>query len=251
MNVRDLIFDWKKPDGRRRDKLYAFLVVSALFATFAAVVELRLPAPPSGTAQSAEVMRFAEEGMARSWLRDAEENGPFPGRLQVEAGKGTALVPFGGQLDAWTDYRASLRPLPTQDGLERIEITPKGRRVFPVIPGPELSAVDKPESRGQMRRVPILLPYDRGALRWIPEEIPHFELPEGSETVPDSLRFALSLRNDGGVAEVIPLAGGNEPAQEAVQSWLRGVRFKEGDGERWFGLRIEFENRRNHGSQPE
>ena len=149
MNVRDLIFDWKKPDGRRRDKLYAFLVVSALFATFAAVVELRLPAPPSGTAQSAEVMRFAEEGMARSWLRDAEENGPFPGRLQVEAGKGTALVPFGGQLDAWTDYRASLRPLPTQDGLERIEITPKGRRVFPVIPGPELSAVDNPSHAGR------------------------------------------------------------------------------------------------------
>ena len=251
MTTSDLIFDWKRPDGRRRDKLLALLVVTGLFTAFAGVVELRLPTPSGRTSQGAEVIRFADPEMARSWLRNAEENGPFPGRLQVDVGSGSAKVPFGGQLDAWTDYRVSLQPLPVRDGLERIEITPKGRRVFPVIPAPDPLPLEQPMARGQVQRVPILFPYDRGALDWIPDEIPSFEMPPGIETAPDSLRFALSLRVDGGVAEVISLAGGDDPLQEAVRGWLRSVRFKEGNGERWFGLRVDFENRRDNGSQSE
>lgn len=251
MTKGDLIFDWKNPESSKRDKLLALFIVSIIFTVFSGVVELRLPDFRNSPAQAAELIRFADGEMGRSWLLEAEENGPFPGRLQVEDQGGAAMILEGASLDAWTDYQFSLRPLPEEAAVGRVEITPKGKRVFPTIP----YRADDPESdvslRGEMRRIPILLPYDRFALEWMPEETPDFALPSGSEIVPDSMRFAVSLREDGGVAEVIPMAGGTDPAQEAIERWLRGVRFREGTGERWFGLRVDFVNRRADVTRPE
>jgi hypothetical protein len=61
----------------------------------------------------------------------------------------------------------------------------------------------------------------------------------------------MSLSEHGSVAELIPLAGGDDPAQKAMERWLRGLRFKEGTGERWFGLRVDFVNRRGDVAEPQ
>jgi len=231
--------------------LFAFIIVTVLFSGFYGFFDLRLPVFRNSPAQGAEMIRFADAEMARSWLLEAEENGPFPGRLQVDDGDGAAMILEGAGLEAWTDYQFTLRVLPEEETLDRVEITPKGKRVFPAFRD-AASASDPDVSRqAVMRRIPILIPYDRFALEWIPEKTPDFALPAGAEIAPDSMRFAVSLREDGGVAELIPMAGGADPAQEAIERWLRGVRFREGTGERWFGLRVDFVNRRADVTQPE
>jgi hypothetical protein len=250
MTKEDLIFDWKKSESRGRDKLLAFTVVALSFAAFAGLVELSVPTFRSPPAQGAALIRFADEGMARSWLLEAEENGPFPGRLEVSDQDWAATILEGGRLDVWTDYRASLRPLREEEVVGRVEISPKGKRVFPTLPG-EKSGQAEVSPRGAIRRLPILIPYDSAAQMWMPEEIPEFTLPAGVEITPDSLRFAVNLREDGGVAEAIPMAGGADPSLQALERWLRDVRFKEGTGERWFGLRVDFVNRREDDAQPE
>lgn len=251
MTKENLIFDWRKSEGSGKDKLFAFLLVTMLFTFFAGFLELHLPSFRSGAAQGAEMIRFADGGMGHEWLLEAEENGPFPGRLAVEWESGAAMIPEGSGLDAWTDYRVGLLPLPEEKAVGRAEITSKGKRVFPTIPGASSDVAAEDLRLGEIQRIPILIPYDRFAREWMPEETPNFALPSGAEIVPDSLRYAVSLREDGGVAEVIPLAGGPDPVQEAVERWLRGVRFKDGDGERWFGLRVDFLNRRENVTEPE
>lgn len=251
MTKEDLIFDWKKSESRGRDKFFALVVVASLFAAFAGLVELRLPTFRDSPSQGAGLIRFTDEGMARSWLLEAEENGPFPGRLEVADAGVAGMIMEGGGLEVWTDYSVSLRPLAEAETMARAEITPKGKRVFPAIPAAASDRLGDISSNGGMRRYPVLIPYDRGSLEWMPEEMPDFALPAGAEVAPDSLRFALELREDGSVAEVMALASGGDSAQEAVERWLRGVRFKEGTGGRWFGLRVDFVNRREDVAQPE
>lgn len=251
MTKKDLIFDWNKPESRRRDKLFAFIVVSLSFVAFAGLIELRLPVFHNIPGQGAELIRFADKAMAQSWLLEAEEKGPFPGRLQLGEEGGDSILMDGGSLDTWTDYRASVRPLPVEDKVGRVQITPKGSRVFPVISNILHDTVVDISSPGEVRRTPILIPYDRVGMEWMPENLPDFGLPATVEIPLDSLRYAMSLREDGSVAEVIPLAGVDFSAQEALERWLRSLNFKKGTGERWFGLRVEFVNGRENGPQPE
>lgn len=252
MTKEDLIFDWKRSESRGRDRLSAFVVVALSFLSFAGVVDVSLPAFRNAPAESAELIRFADKGMARSWLLEAEESGPFPGRLHVDDHVGQANIFDVRSLDAWSDYRQSLRPLPDEATVGRGQITPKGKRVFPAIATVLPDAVADVSPPGEMRRIPILIPFDRAALEWMPDDMPEIKLPAEAEIASDSLRFAISLREDGSVAEAIPLGGGDDDsAQVALERWLRGLRFKQGAGDRWFGLRVEFDNRRENDTQPE
>ena len=151
----------------------------------------------------------------------------------------------------WTDYKASLRPMKEESGVVRPSITQKGKREFPVFPAGDVDTPGDIPRAAPLPREPILVPYHAAALKWLPEQLPGFDFPGATDRTAESPRFLLSLREDGSVAELIPLAGATDPAQQALESWLRGIRFKKGDGERWFGLRIDFVNRRGDESKPE
>jgi hypothetical protein len=97
----------------------------------------------------------------------------------------------------------------------------------------------------------MLIPYDSAPTEWLPEELPALDLGGLADAREDSLRFLVSLREDGSLAELIPLAGAADPALAPLEVWLRGIRFKEGSGERWFGLRVDFVNGRGNESEPE
>ncbi len=251
MMKEDLIFDWKKSESLGRDKLLAFVVVALLFAVFAGAFDLRQPALRDSPAPGAGLILFSDEGMARAWLLEAEENGPFPGRLEVDKEGDMAVFLDGGNLDTLKDYRMTMRNLPEKEPVVRAEITQKGKRVIPAIQETPAGHLPEVSATGETRRIPVLIPYDKAAQQWLPEKMPNFEMPAGAEIAPDSLRFAMSLREHGSVAELIPLAGGDDPAQKAMESWLRGLRFKEGTGERWFGLRVDFVNRREDVAEPQ
>jgi len=251
MTKGELVFDWKKSESLGRDKVASVLIVVTFFTIFFGLVDLRLPPFRSEPVEEAGLIRFADRDMARSWLLEAEEKGPFPGRLEVD--DALSLPAFsGGGLSSWNDYRVRLKPLNKEAELGRLEIASKGTRVFPEIPSVAERLPEDVPQRLTMRRKLTLTSYDTEALKWMPgAELPEFEVPEGVESVPDSLRFTLSIRQNGTVSELIPLAGGADPLQDAVMRWLRSVRFGEGADERWIGLRVDFVNGRENGAEPE
>lgn len=248
MTKEDLIFDWKKTEGQPVGKVIGFVIVGLIFTVFVGSIDLKLSPFRSDTFERASVIRFTDEGMARSLLLEAEEKGPFPGRLQVDYG---LLNPLAGEeigIGLWNDYVSQPIPLAEDGGLDRVEIASKGRREFPVIPAIDPAA--SPEVRA-IGRVPVLAPYGGDALGWMPETLPEFDPSAGAEAISGLWRFLVSLRADGTVGEAISLGGGEEAGLAEIEGWLRSVRFKPGAGERWLGLRVDFVNRRDHGTEPE
>lgn len=243
-----LIFDWRVRESSFRFKIVSYLVVGLAFAFFFGALRIRVSAPAQTRGDAASVIRFADEPMARSWLLVAEENGPFPGGLEL-GGTGDALTATGDDRRLqWSDYKAALRPL--RDDTERSgeALSAKGVRVFP-----EREKTTKPEPTltKKLRQAPILIPYDPVASAWMPESLPDFQMPAGAAAGGGLWRFAVNLRENGSVRDAIALEGGADPARQAMERWLRNVRFKEAEGDRWVGLRMEFVNLPEDGTDTE
>ncbi len=250
MTKQDLIFDWSKPEASRKDKLFSVVIVGLLFTFLMGIIELSVPSHRADSQEQGTLMRLVDEEMAKSWALEADENGPFPGRLDTVAEIGGFILTGDEGLSWWRDYEVRLRPMQEENGVDRVDITPKGKREFPRFP---VIAENSPRVNpgASLPSVPVLVPYHAAALDWIPKELPSFDVRGVAGMATDSLRFLVSLREDGSIAELIPLAGEADPAHGALEVWLRSIRFKEGGGERWFGLRVDFVNRRDDESEPE
>jgi hypothetical protein len=246
MTKHSAIFDWVKSEGSRKDKLYSVIIVGLLFAFVLGTITLTMPSPRKAKDEQGAVIRFVDQEMAKAWALVAEENGPFPGRKGVEE-KQEGLVFEGDERFEWgRGYKPSLRPMREELSVLSVKMAPGGKREFPVIPA---SGAKTPVDAPKAASVPILVPYDAVAVPWLPESLPSFDLPVATDQVADALRFLVNLREDGSVAELIALAGVENPAQEALDTWLRAIRFKQGEGDRWFGLQIDFVNGRENESK--
>ena len=252
MTREDLIFDWRKSEGSFRAKVISFVLVAIIFTTVLGFVRIRTSTISDRPSESASVLHFKDDDLGRFWMLQAEEDGPFPGRLKLDGYNGRLST---GGIDgavAWSDYRSDLRAISeTEDGRQE-NLAAKGARVFPSRGGatakPDDGAVIFPR---KLKRIPVLVPYNSEAMDWMPEKLPSFAQTLGVEAVAASWRFTINLREDGSVRESIPLAGGDDAGQAALQDWLLGVRFKQGTGDRWLGLRVEFVNQADDGTDAE
>jgi hypothetical protein len=246
MTKGELIYDWRIAEGSFRDKLAAFAIVAVGFAMFFGVFQVRYVAPRADRTGSASVIRFRNDDLGRYWMLQAEENGPFPGRLDFgERGASLATEGLGGS-GIWNDYRSQLRPLGDEGGDLREDLASKAVRVFPSRAKPgAVTPVPK-----ELRQKPILTTYDSQALAWLPDKLPGFEMPEGAESSSAPWRFTLNLGEDGSVREAISIGGGDDAGQVAMERWLQGVRFKPAEGDRWLGLRVDFVNQPGDGPEP-
>lgn len=251
MTKAELIFDWHRSESSLRVKIICFVLVTIFFTAILSTIRIRVPTVESSRSQSASVIRFRDDELGRFWMLQAEENGPFPGRLELDNYKGKVGTGGVDGMVSWSDYRSELRQISgvQADGSEMLAA--KGARVFPRRDGSR----GKPDAGVAMPRkigrVPILIPYDPAAIGWIPAEFPEFNQPEDAEAFPAMWRFVLNLREDGTVRESISLDGGDDAGQKAMRDWLLGVTFKEGSGDRWLGLRVEFVNKSDHGTGAE
>lgn len=253
MTKRDLIYDWRKSESSFRDKLSALIIVTMLFGVFWGACDIRYSTPRSERSGSASILRFKgkDDGLARFWLLQAEEGGPFPGRLEL-SGEGGALSVEGiDGTKSWNTYRSQFRPIGEEEGYSREKLASKGVRVFPSRFKTADERAAAPPVAKKVSKEPILIPYSPEALAWMPDDLPQFVLPEGAASAPATWRFAVNLAEDGTVRESISLGGGDDDGQGAMEGWLRGVRFKPAEGDRWLGLRVEFVNRQGNGTEPE
>jgi hypothetical protein len=106
--------------------------------------------------------------------------------------------------------------------------------------------------KGEVGLRPLLIPYTKESEQWLPSKFPAFQMETDEKIGSADWRFILSLRKDGSVMECFSLSGGDENGLEVMIAWLKSLRFQEAvEQERWMGLRIEFINQRNHGTDPE
>lgn len=251
MTKCELIFDWSRSEASRKDQLFSVVIVGSLFIFLYGAIKLKEPSYRTYPDERGSLIRLVDGEMAKSWSLQADENGPFPGRLDVGGELGGTILSEQEGLFWWRDYEVRLRPMQLDDGVGRVEITPRGKQEFPALSAAVVDAAGAALGAASSASEPILIPYHSAAVAWLPEEVPALDTRGLAGARVNSLRFLVSLREDGSCAELIPLAGIAEPAQATLENWLRSIRFKEGSGERWFGLRIDFMNRRGNAPEPE
>ncbi len=242
----ELIFKWTNSDSHPGYKILALIVVALLYAFFLGAISVKSGSPRRETRQNASVIHFPSGELGRYWRLKAEEEGPFPGRLMVSGEEKTsnlAGLNESGQKGDWTYYEVKLTPVQMNVGTSSEELSEKGRKYLPDRTpdanqlNPELDEPIISES------IPILIPYDVRSKGWMPESLPEYESKLNENAVPATWRFILSLRPDGSVDQCLSLNGEGEPGLDAMLDWLKQVRFQNGAGERWLGLRVEFVNR--------
>lgn len=251
MTKAELIFSWHGSEGSFRVKIICFVLVAIFFTVFFSTIRIRVPTVESSRTLSASVIRFRDDELGRFWMLQAEENGPFPGRLELD--HNNSNLERGGidGMVSWSDYRSELRQISGVQVDGREMLAAKGARVFPrrdMSRRKPDAGVAMPRKIG---RAPLLIPYDPAEIDWIPAEFPEFNQPEDAEAFPAIWRFVLNLREDGTVRESISLDGGDDAGHKAMRDWLLGVTFNKGSGDRWLGLRVEFVNKTEHGTGAE
>ncbi|MDP4720448.1 MAG: hypothetical protein NWR51_13320 [Akkermansiaceae bacterium] len=248
-----LVFDWSGSEARLIDKIVAPLLVVLFFSFFFGLVDIRVGSGIEESSKSASIMRFDSEELSNKWLLVAEEGGPFPGRLEIDSsvpGSDASLNSMAGDPFANSNYEVSMRPISPDFGVAKVELAAKGMRTFPkILNKNQVQPVDVSSEVADAKQ-PVIRPYDKAAVAWMPEELPLFIPEKGTDTSGSPWRFALNLRSDGTIRDFISLGGG-EAGLEEISVWLRGVTFGSGEDDRWMGLRVEIINRRDDGSGTE
>jgi hypothetical protein len=190
-----------------------------------------------------------EEG--RIWRMKAEEEGPFPGRLEISGmddpfeGLGSGIL---NKDDSWNLYKTSMRPLEVESVKSMHRISVQGQRYLPKIFKSTEVVIDQQKAEVVLK--PLLIPYTKESEKWLPKEFPQFRMEIKEDMDSSEWRFVLNLLPNGKVKECLSLSGGNEVGLVVITEWLEGLRFQESaDEERWMGLRVEILNERNHGSE--
>ena len=252
MNKKDLIFDWSDVEAHRGWKGVSILIAVFGLVIFLSVIHVELDFKQVASVKSASVLYLPDHEQGRAWLMKANEEGPFPGGLEI-SGMDDPFEGFGrvsfSEDDSWNPYTISMHPLEADSLQSTRRISVQGKRYLPKIfkSTNEVKDIQKAE----LELKPILIPYTKESEKWLPSELPSFHMEKMGEMKTTTWRFVLNLTEDGRVRECLLLSGGEESGLAEISTWLKGVQFqKAAEAERWMGLRVELLNERSHGANP-
>lgn len=255
MNKDELIFDWKTAEAHPLGKLIAVVVIGLVFLLFASLFTVRFSSPEPEPVKFASLLFFPDKDTGRAWLIKAEEEGPFPGRLEI-AGLRESMDLIGSDTlegpGSWNDHSISLERLQPVDEVSANKVSPKGVRFFPIRENKNEALAGSASSGSEVILKPVLIPYSDEAVKWLPDVLPDFQVPVEERLASASWRFVVNLRANGSVAQCLSLSGGNETSLRSMIDWLESLRFKTSEEDsRWIGLRVEFLNKTGDGTDPE
>lgn len=252
MNKNDLIFDWSEVETHRGWKGVSILIAALGVVIFLSVIHVEFDFKQVASVKSASVLYLPDHEEGRAWLMKANEEGPFPGGLEI-SGMDDPFEGFGrssfNEDDSWNPYEISMHPLEVDSLQSTRRISVQGTRYLPRI------FKSANEAKGQqtdgLELKPVLIPYTKESEKWLPAELPPFHMERKAEMKTTEWRFVLNLGEDGRVMECLWLSGGDEIGSAEISTWLKGVQFqKAAEAERWMGLRVELLNERNYGADP-
>lgn len=244
MNRKDLIFDWSEVEAHRGWKGAAVLIAALCFGFALSLIRVDFDFRKLASVKSASVLYLPDQETGRTWRMIAEEEGPFPGRLEI-SGEHDVLEDFGSNAliegDAWNGYEIEMRSLEPDSAAANQRIAVQGQRYLPkIFKSPP--AVTEP-GKSALGRKPILIPYTKESEKWLPAEIPEFQAVAKGEADVSGWRFVLNLNGQGRVVECIAINGGDDEGLTEITAWLKGLQFQQAEEkERWLGLRVELLN---------
>ncbi|MES2983172.1 MAG: hypothetical protein V4727_12740 [Verrucomicrobiota bacterium] len=251
MNKDDLIFDWSHAEVHRGWKGASVLVAALGFGFVFSVISVQFDHRDIASVKSASVLFLPDHEEGRIWRMKAEEEGPFPGRLEISGLHDPLDELVAGSLkdDSWNPYAITMKSLQMDSVVTAHRISTQGQRVFPR--NFKSTETVKEQPKAEVVLSPNLIPYTKESERWLPTTFPPFRMEVEEEVAPAAWRFLLNLRADGTVMECLSLSGGREEGLATITAWVKSLRFQEAEeAERWMGLRLEFLNERSHGPDP-
>lgn len=243
MHPEEQVFRWR-PLGRPFfPKLIAVAVSGFAFALLVTTVRIRLVLPEKSSPRKASLIYLGEDPQSRALAMRAREGGPFPSRFELKNWDGLAETEAKA-MDAARyqppPYVPVMRELPEENLVQPLVLAPRGQAFFPKRkPSPST-----PPDPSMLKLAPVLYPLSETAVKILPERLPVFGGPVDAVMSGVSWRFLLSVDGQGGVTDCASLAKGAEPAADALEAWLRRLRFKPEPGKqvRWIALGIGFTN---------
>ena len=114
MNKNDLIFDWSEVETHRGWKGVSILIAALGVVIFLSVIHVEFDFKQVASVKSASVLYLPDHEEGRAWLMKANEEGPFPGGLEI-SGMDDPFEGFGrssfNEDDSWNPYEISMLPL--------------------------------------------------------------------------------------------------------------------------------------------
>lgn len=247
----ELIFGWSSSESHRGHKLLAIMLVTGVFTILLGSVNVRFGTERAGAVIGSSVLQFKNDELGTYWRMRAEEEGPFPGRMELLGDN--SLPNFHGlsaeiEEGEWTTYQMELSSLQSIVGINGSNPVNEVENFLPELEPLSSASVENIDSTRIAIAEPILIPFDEGSLKWMPDMLPDFSSGLLENAIPATWRFLVRLSPDGNVDQCISLSGTDGPSLGEMTGWLKSVHFKEGVGERWLGLRVEFINRYKNGS---
>ena len=245
MNKNDLIFDWSDADSHRGWKGASVLIAALGFGFLLSAIHVDFDFRELSSVKTASVLYLPDQEAGRTWRMIAEEEGPFPGRLEI-SGEHDVLEEFGSTAliegDAWNTYEIAMRSLEPDSVKANHRIAVQGQRYLPKIfkSTPEATVPDK----ATVGQKPLLIPYTKESEKWLPTELPEFQHETKREIDVSGWRFVLNLNDQGRVVECMAINGGDDEGLAEITAWVRGLQFQKAEQEeRWMGLRVEILNK--------
>ncbi len=252
MSREDLVFDWRDGEGGKGWKFFSWLVVGVLAVVVVGLIDVRFVTKEVEVKSSAGVMYFVDEEMKNYWRMKAEEDGPFPGGMRIggaDVFMGLKEYESWSSEENWSGYELRMRSFVDEDEGGGMRVSDRGMRYFPERRGMNVGSGGV--ERVKTKKVPVISVYEKDAVGWIPDELPVYEGEVVVNGAASTWRFLLKLRADGTVEHCMPLSGGEGELEDVIR-WLEGMKFKGSDEEsRWMGLRVEFSNTTDDGSDAE
>lgn len=245
MNKKDLIFDWSEVEAHRGWKGASILIAALAFGFSFSMIHVDFDLREFASVKSGSVMYLTDHEEGRGWRMIAEEEGPFPGRLEISS-EHDVLGNFGlgafSEDEAWNTYEISMRALESDSVGTSQRIAVQGQRYLPRIYKSESGVAEPGKAVGGLK--PVLVPYTKESEQWLPKEYPEFQVEVKGEIDASGWRFVLNVDGQGRVKECMALHGGEAEGLAEITAWLKGLEFQKAEDEdRWFGLRVEFLNR--------
>ena len=243
------MFHWR-PLGRPFfPKLIAVTVSGFAFALLITTVKIRLVLPEKSSPRKASLIYLGDDPQSRALAMRAREGGPFSSRFELKNWEGFAETEAKAMAAARYQpppYLPVMRELPEENLVQPLVLAPRGQAFFPK----RKPSSSSPPDTSKLKLAPVLYPFSETAVKILPERLPDFAGPVDPVMSGASWRFLLSVDGQGGVTECMSLAKGAESAADALEAWLRLLRFKPEPSKqvRWIALGIGFTNQASDGT---
>jgi hypothetical protein len=124
MNKNNLIFDWSDVETQRGWMGVSILIAVLGLVFFLSVIHVKFDFKKVASIKSASVFYLPDHEDGRSWLIKANEEGPFPGGMEIN-GMDDPFEEFGrgsiGKDDSWTPAELPLFHLESQAEIKTTE----------------------------------------------------------------------------------------------------------------------------------